>query len=64
MALAIRPSLTLKVLTPAALASSTAEGTISESDLGLFHVTDSAEDAVRYLEECHRYGRRGTVKPD
>ena len=41
-----------------------AEGTIAEADLGLFHITDSAEDAVGYLEECHRYGRRGTVKLD
>ena len=39
-----------------------AEGMIDESDLELFHLVDTAEEAVRYLQECHRYGKRGTVR--
>ena len=39
-----------------------AEGMIDEKDLDLFQLVDTAEDAVAYLQECHRYGRRGTVR--
>ena len=39
-----------------------AEGMIDEKDLELFHLVDTAEEAVDYLQECHRYGRRGTVR--
>ena len=38
------------------------EGMISPEDLSLFKVVDTAEEAVDFLVECHRYGRRGTVK--
>lgn len=38
------------------------EGMISPKDLDLFHLVDTAEEAVSYLQECHRYGRRGTVR--
>lgn len=38
------------------------EGMINHEDLNLFHVVDSGEEAVEYLKECHRYGRRGTIK--
>ena len=38
------------------------EGMIDEKDLDLFQLVDTAEDAVAYLQECHRYGRRGTVR--
>lgn len=40
------------------------EGTISQSDMSLFHVVDSAEEAVEYLKQCHRYGVRGTVRTE
>ncbi len=40
------------------------EGMISENDLGLFHLVDSADEAVEYLKMCHRYGHRGTVRVD
>lgn len=39
-----------------------AEGMIDEKDLDLFQLVDTAEEAVAYLQECHRYGRRGTVR--
>ena len=38
------------------------EGMISPEDLNLFKVVDSGKEAVDWLVECHRYGRRGTVK--
>ena len=41
-----------------------AESMISPEDLELFHLVDTAEEAVAYLAECHRYGRRGTVKSE
>ena len=34
---------------------------ISPEDMELIEVVDSAEEAVAYLKECHRYGKRGTV---
>ena len=37
------------------------EGMISAEDLKLIRVVDTAEEAVEYLKECHRYGKRGTV---
>ncbi len=40
------------------------DGMISQDDLKLFQLVDSAEEAVEYLKECHRFGRRGTVKID
>lgn len=39
-----------------------AEGMISPEDMDLFKVVDSGKEAVDWLVECHRYGRRGTVK--
>ncbi|MBR1950937.1 MAG: TIGR00730 family Rossman fold protein [Lentisphaeria bacterium] len=38
------------------------EGMISPEDMSLFKVVDSGKEAVDWLVECHRYGRRGTVK--
>ncbi len=38
------------------------EGMISPEDLELFRLVDSGRVAVDWLIECHRYGRRGTVK--
>ncbi|MBQ9501197.1 MAG: TIGR00730 family Rossman fold protein [Lentisphaeria bacterium] len=38
------------------------EGMISPEDMDLFKVVDSGREAVDWLIECHRYGRRGTVK--
>ena len=38
------------------------EGMISPDDMNLFKVVDSGKEAVDWLVECHRYGRRGTVK--
>ena len=38
------------------------KGMISPEDTELFHLVDTAEEAVDYLRDCHRYGRRGTVK--
>ena len=38
------------------------EGMISPDDLNLYKVVDSGKEAVDWLVECHRYGRRGTVK--
>ena len=39
-------------------------GMIAKEDMELLHVTDSAEEAVNYLLECHRFGRHGTVRGD
>ena len=39
-----------------------ADGMISPEDMNLFKVVDTAEEAVNYLEECHRYSRRSSVK--
>ena len=38
------------------------QGMISPEDLDLFKLVDSGKEAVDWLIECHRYGRRGTVK--
>ena len=38
------------------------DGMISPGDINLFKVVDSAEEAVSYLEECHRYSKRSSVK--
>lgn len=37
------------------------EGMISGEDMELIEVVDTAEEAVNYLKDCHRYGKRGTV---
>ena len=39
------------------------EGMISPEDIDLIKVVDTAEEAVDFLCECHRYGKRTTVKP-
>jgi uncharacterized protein (TIGR00730 family) len=38
------------------------EKMISPEDINLIKVVDTAEEAVQYLCECHRYGKRTTVK--
>ena len=38
-----------------------AEKMISPEDIDFIKVVDTAAEAVDYLCECHRYGRRGTV---
>ena len=38
------------------------ENMIDPQDMELFKVVDSGKEAVDWLVECHRYGRRGTVK--
>lgn len=38
-----------------------ADGMIAEEDPSLLKLVDSAEEAVDYLVECQRYGRRGTI---
>ncbi len=38
-----------------------AHGMISASDLKLFKLVDTAEEARDYLLECHRFGGQGTV---
>ncbi len=38
------------------------EGMISPGDVDLIKVVDSAEEAIDFLCECHRYGKRTTVK--
>ena len=38
------------------------DGMISPEDLDLFKVVDSGKEAVDYLRECHRFGKRGTVR--
>ena len=40
----------------------TEEKMISPEDIDLIKVVDTAEEAVQYLCECHRYGKRTTVK--
>ena len=35
---------------------------ISPGDLNLFKVVDTAGEAVRYLEDCHRYSKCSSVK--
>lgn len=37
-------------------------GTIAPTDLELFHLVDSAEEAIDYLLACHRFGFCTTVK--
>ena len=37
------------------------EGMISAGDIKLCHIVDTAEEAVTYLQECHRYGKRSSV---
>lgn len=39
-----------------------AEGMIAEFDQKIYHLVDSAEEAVAYLQDCHRYGRNSTVR--
>ena len=39
-------------------------GMIDPGDLDLIKVVDSAQEAVDYLCECHRYGPHGTVIPE
>ena len=39
-------------------------GVISPEDVELFKVVDSAQEAVDYLCECHRYGPHGTMRLD
>ena len=36
-------------------------GMISPEDMDLIKLVDTAEEAVDYLRECHRYGPHGTV---
>lgn len=38
-----------------------AEGMVGESDMELFALVDSAEEAVSYMQNCHRYGFRSSV---
>ncbi len=38
------------------------DGMISPGDMDLFKVVDTAEEAVSYLEECHRYSKRSSVR--
>ena len=37
------------------------DGMISPEDMNLIEVVDTAEEAVEYLKECHRYGKRSSV---
>ena len=37
------------------------ENMISPEDMNLFQVVDTAAEAVNYLLDCHRYGKRSTV---
>ncbi len=39
-------------------------GMIAAKDLELVKLVDSAEEAVEYLLQCHRFGRRGTVRAE
>ena len=39
-----------------------AEKMISPEDMELIEVVDTAEEAVAYLKECHKYGKSGSVK--
>lgn len=38
------------------------EKMISPEDMDLIEMVDTADEAVEYLKECHRYGKRSTVK--
>ena len=38
-----------------------AEKMISPEDMDLIEVVDTAEEAVEFLKECHRYGKRSSV---
>ncbi len=38
-----------------------ADGMIAEDDPSLLKLVDTAEEAVDFLVECQRYGRRGTI---
>ena len=38
------------------------QGMISPQDMDLVKLVDTGKEAVDWLVECHRYGRRGTVK--
>ena len=38
------------------------EGMISPGDMDLFKVVDTAEETVAYLQDCHRYSKRSSVK--
>ena len=40
------------------------EGMISPEDMDLIKLVDTAQEAVAYLCECHRYGPHGTVRED
>ena len=37
------------------------EGMISAPDLDLFSLVDTAEEAINYMQNCHRYGFRSSV---
>lgn len=37
------------------------EGLISPGDIDLIKIVDTADEAMAYLLECHKYGPRGTV---
>ena len=37
-------------------------GTIDREDVKLFRLVDTAEEAIDYLKECHKYGCSSTVK--
>ena len=39
-----------------------ADGMISPEDMDLFKVVDTAEEAVAFLESCHRYSRHSSVR--
>lgn len=39
-------------------------GVISPDDVELIKLVDSAQEAVDYLCECHRYGPHGTIRTD
>ena len=39
-------------------------GMIDPADLDLIKLVDTAEEAVDYLCECHRYGPHGTIRLD
>ncbi len=38
-----------------------AEGMIADLDQEIYHLVDTAEEAVDYLRHCHRYGHNSTV---
>ena len=37
-------------------------GMVSEKDLKLIHVVDSADEACDFIQQCHQYGIQNTVK--